>query len=715
MNKSLSQSSLIIITISLFAVSLLSDPPLTPNSEKSALTSENATSSSHPGSDSLIEISAEWIGTPQWMSGVDNNYEAFGGSIAKGTDFFGSNLTAVDYFPVEIRLNSDSANWSNAQFFKRPGYASVGVGTFPGSVWDISEPANPRRLNVCIVEFDDGFGGLPDPNFKWDPDTSAQGKFEYLFIMKSDYDSSGMTYADSNVLFNDMDNLYVWWPRLVDGHAFFETDSAKLVINTHIGLLATALEDLVYLSWVYPGQNPDNFKIFWDLDSIPDQLLTEQPGHIREFAHTELMTGIDYYYQIRSFDSLNNVLLSSRVKLARTRLLSLNISLFGQWNDRFDYGDIWGYTDSTNGKEYALICARFQGLSIIDINDTPFVEVGFVPGGNDAKDVKIYRHYAVIFQEGGPTLIADIADVTKPQVVSSIPGGCHNGLVDGHYIYQVGGNPSGLVVYSILDPANPDSVNVYSAIYYHDVAIRNDTMAACGIFGDGVDILDLTNKSNIQLIGQFNYPGSGAHNAAFSEDGDFLFVGDEIGGGRHTRVFDISNLSSVKKVADIIVNPNTVTHNSYVKGDHLFIAHYVDGLRVWNVKDPTDPYEVAFYDTHLQTPTSSFEGAWGVYPYFESGKVIVSDVQTGLYVFNTSLPGEICCVGNRGDIDGDGDPTITVTDMTYLIDFIFRGGPAPACEDESDVNADNIMATITDLTFVIDRIFRGGPAPSSCP
>ncbi len=717
MKKSISLVSLILSTILLFAFSALSDPPLRPLSEKnSAFNSENTSSSSLPGSDSLIEIYAEWVGTPQWMSGVDYNYETFGGSIAKGADFFGSNLGSTDYVPVEIIFDIDSNNWSNAQFFRRDDlFNSAGVGTFPGSAWDISEPANPRRLNLCIVEFDDGGGPLPDPNFKWDPDNSAQGKYEYLFIMKSDYDSSGMTYADSNVLFDDMDNLYGWWPRLADGHTFFETDTAKLVIGTYIGLLATAFEDSVYLNWVYPGQNPDNFKIFWDTDSIPEQLLTEQPGDIRDFAHTNLMTEIDYYYQIRSYDSLDNELLTSRVKSTRTRYNTLHISLFGQWNGSSNYGDIWGYTDSTNGKEYALICARSSGLSIIDITDTPFVEVGFVSGCGDTKDVKTYSHYAVIFQEACPTMIVDIADVTNPQVVSTMSSGCHNGLVDGHYVYQIGGSPSGLVIYSILDPANPDYVNVYSPNYYHDVAIRNDTLAACAIYGIGIDILDLTDKSNIQLIGQFNYPNSGAHNAAFSEDGDFLFVGDEIGGGRHTRVFDISNLSSINKVADIIVDPNTVTHNSYVKDGHLFIAHYVDGLRVWNVEDPTDPYEVAFYDTHLQTPMGSYEGAWGVYPYFESGKVIVSDMQTGLYVFNTFLPGESCCVGNRGDINGDGRPFTTITDLIYLVDFIFRDGPAPPCEAEGDVNNDNIMADLNDFLFIVDWIFRGGPAAGACP
>ena len=73
-------------------------------------------------------------------------------------------------------------------------------------------------------------------------------------------------------------------------------------------------------------------------------------------------------------------------------------------------------------------------MYIIDIYDTPFVEVGFVSGCGDTKDVKTYSHYAVIFQEACPTMIVDIADVTNPQVVSTMSSGCHNGLVDGHYV-----------------------------------------------------------------------------------------------------------------------------------------------------------------------------------------------------------------------------------------------------------------------------------------
>ena len=66
-------------------------------------------------------------------------------------------------------------------------------------------------------------------------------------------------------------------------------------------------------------------------------------------------------------------------------------------------------------------------------------------------------------------------------------------------------------------------------------------------------------------------------------------------------------------------------------------------------------------------------------------------------------------------MNNDGNPAVTVTDVVYLIDFIYRYGPAPACEDEGDVNDDNIVADFNDLLFIIDWIFRGGPAPGACP
>jgi hypothetical protein len=72
-----------------------------------------------------------------------------------------------------------------------------------------------------------------------------------------------------------------------------------------------------------------------------------------------------------------------------------------------------------------------------------------------------------------------------------------------------------------------------------------------------------------------------------------------------------------------------------------------------------------------------------------------------------------CCIGIRGDVNGSGG-TANVADLTYLVDFLFRGGPPPPCTAEGDVNGSGGMGNVADLTYLVDFLFRGGPPSPSC-
>ena len=72
-----------------------------------------------------------------------------------------------------------------------------------------------------------------------------------------------------------------------------------------------------------------------------------------------------------------------------------------------------------------------------------------------------------------------------------------------------------------------------------------------------------------------------------------------------------------------------------------------------------------------------------------------------------------CCNGNRGDINGDGTDS-NILDLTYCVDYIFRGGRRAPCPQESDINSDFNTLNILDLTFIVDFIFRGGQAAGPC-
>lgn len=73
-----------------------------------------------------------------------------------------------------------------------------------------------------------------------------------------------------------------------------------------------------------------------------------------------------------------------------------------------------------------------------------------------------------------------------------------------------------------------------------------------------------------------------------------------------------------------------------------------------------------------------------------------------------------CCLGARGDFNGDGDNG-NILDLTHLVDYIFRGSGDPGnCSEETDVNNDGTSSNILDLTTLVDLIFRGGAALPSC-
>jgi hypothetical protein len=74
-----------------------------------------------------------------------------------------------------------------------------------------------------------------------------------------------------------------------------------------------------------------------------------------------------------------------------------------------------------------------------------------------------------------------------------------------------------------------------------------------------------------------------------------------------------------------------------------------------------------------------------------------------------------CCVGpTRGNVDCDPLDNVNIADLTFLVAFLFQGGPAPCCSVEADVNGDGLI-NVADLTCLVSYLFQGGQCIAACP
>ena len=72
-----------------------------------------------------------------------------------------------------------------------------------------------------------------------------------------------------------------------------------------------------------------------------------------------------------------------------------------------------------------------------------------------------------------------------------------------------------------------------------------------------------------------------------------------------------------------------------------------------------------------------------------------------------------CCTGIRGDVDYDSKGP-NIADLTYFVEYMFFGSPAPPCREESDANGSGAI-NVADMTYLVEFLFFDGPAPPPCP
>jgi choice-of-anchor B domain-containing protein len=384
-------------------------------------------------------------------------------------------------------------------------------------------------------------------------------------------------------------------------------------------------------------------------------------------------------------------------------LSNISVSTLANTSGNPEGSDVWGWTDPETGKEYA-IAAMTNSTAFVDITDpiNPVFlgRLNSNSGSNYWRDVKIYGNYAFIVADNVGNHGMQVFDLTRlrdvtspetlsPNVVYNDVTSCHNIVINeaSAVAYLVGCNnySGGPHFVDISDPLNPTSLGGYSLDgYTHDAQVITyngpDTAYTgkeilVGSNENKVVILDVTDKSTIIKIAEFDYPQIGyTHQGWFTDDQRYFLLGDEtdelnFGINTRTLVFDFQDLDNPTQIDTYYGASNAIDHNGYVQGTDFFMASYRAGMRVLDISNigGTDNQltEIGYFDTYPQNNGTAFNGAWSVYPYFASGNIIINDIERGLFVVRKSgTLGSVEVLKNRFSISPNPtnkNPIIKVT------------------------------------------------------
>lgn len=330
--------------------------------------------------------------------------------------------------------------------------------------------------------------------------------------------------------------------------------------------------------------------------------------------------------------------------------------------------DCWGWTDPLTNKEYAIMGCTSHTAFVDITNPVAPIYLGKVVSTNGVnsiwRDIKVYNNYAFIVSEalGHGMQIFDLTrlrNVTIPQTFApdahyTAFGNCHNIAINEvtGFAYCVGTNTfsGGAHVVNIQNPLNPVFAMGYSAQgYTHDAQIvnymgldseHNGKELYFGCNENKVVVIDVTDKANPIVISTFFYSNIAyTHQGWLTPNQKYFIIGDELDEnnfGFNTRsvVIDMSDLDNPVLKFDYFGTNTAIDHNGYTKGNQFHLASYRAGYRIMDISniDNGQMTEVGYFDTYPNNDNAQFNGAWSVYPYFQSGTIIISDIERGLFI-----------------------------------------------------------------------------------
>lgn len=255
--------------------------------------------------------------------------------------------------------------------------------------------------------------------------------------------------------------------------------------------------------------------------------------------------------------------------------------------------------------------------SPLDFSDTEVIDVTDPAHPTKLAPITEYSHSVQVVTTGNTTALylatyTDAVpkyDVTNPLIPLRLGAAVIGGEVTGVHDLTVEGDH----IYANYTESGMVALDVSGGL---DNAVEEGRIPTS--YSHASWVATLSNNQKVILHGDEGLSGSADDGAAFLR----ILDGDP---ASPTYLDELSRYRSRKEVG---------IHNIQVVGDKVYLSYYQDGIRIVDLADPTQPTEVAHFNTWDPETAfgAAFEGAVGV--RVANGHVFVADIDRGLIILD---------------------------------------------------------------------------------
>jgi choice-of-anchor B domain-containing protein len=337
------------------------------------------------------------------------------------------------------------------------------------------------------------------------------------------------------------------------------------------------------------------------------------------------------------------------------------------------YSAVFGYTDAQNN-EFAIIGSSLA-INIFNVNNcgNPINVLTHIDGYNTSwREFSSFQNYIYAICDGNCASGLQIINMNNLSVTSQtgtftkahtifveqsqgrlyVMGSRNANGQDRLLIYTLDSETVGGIAYHGT-ASNPVLIRDFPTTYIHDMFVKNNVGYASHIYEFKTRVWNLSDVLNVSETNFYYYDsGKYNHSSWLHSDGITLFEATELPRAEPLAILRrvpgnsaLQFVGTLKEPLEFPMASNNRPHNPHIKDNYLYVSYYEDGVQVFDVSDVTNQNtikRIAYFDTYHQNNgngyPSNFFGCWGVYPFLESGCILASDLDNGLFTLKLDMP-----------------------------------------------------------------------------